>query len=500
MVIITDDQRWDAIHAYGKHEWLQTPNIDKLSADGVMFTKAFCQAPLCSASRTSLFSGRYPHRNGIYGFEYAPADSPYLRPWIPDVLGKHGYKRAHFGKNGAARVIVDPKTNKSSPAGDTFYPDGNTELSKYKRLDNADRGIDKKKYGVITRTSDGGPIIAGAHPRPAGETIDAYIANDAVAFIETLENDESSPTFLNVGFQFPHTPVLVPAPYDTLCDPEDMDTNLLTPEEESKMSEQTKIAVKLFGMHGLTEEQIRKTIAHYYAYNTYGDIHLGRVVDAFKKKSEQQNRPWLIILAADNGWHLGDHGMNAKFTFYDVSAHVPLIVSSSDGRFSGGTKYEEFVEFVDIAPTIMSAAGITVPDYFDGIDLGDLISGNVKPKEFVVSEEFHVLRRAMIRGEYLGREYALSMRTKPDKFNLPDDQNWALSAPLLSLDIHLFDVVEDPYETNNLSGDPSYLPVIMDLKSKLEKKIFVNRIEPRWQDILKQRHQYGDGKQDRLGD
>jgi arylsulfatase A-like enzyme len=499
LVLITDDQRWDAIRAYGRHEWLQTPNMDKLARDGVMFTKAFCQAPLCNASRTSLFSGRYPHRNGIYGFEMAPHDSPHLRPWLPELLGATGYQRAHYGKNGASRVMKNEQ-GRWVGTGKWEYPDGNTELGDYKKRDANEATLDVAALGIVRRTSKGGVIIAGKHPSPAGQTIDAFIADDAVAFIESRKDDQTAPMFVNVGFQFPHTPVLVPAPYDQLYDPAKMPFTTLSDAERSRMAAQVKYAVEGFGMHGLTEAQVRRSVAHYYGYTTYGDVQLGRVVDAFKAKSERQGRPWLIVLAADNGWHLGEHGMNAKFTYYDVSVRVPLIVVSSDGRFPKGKRFDRFVEFVDIVPTVLAAAGVAAPDYLDGHDLAPVVSGAKPARTEAISEQFHVMRRAGIRALHDGKEYLLAIRTKPDQFNMARDFAWLKTARTSELDAHLFDVAADPGETVNLATDLKYLPVVEALRARLQQRLYDGRIEPRWQDILPQRHSYGEGKLDRLID
>jgi arylsulfatase A-like enzyme len=499
LVIVTDDQRWDAIRAYGKHAWLQTPNMDRLAREGVMFTRAFCQVPLCAASRTSIFSGRYAHKNGVYGFESVPDDSPHLRPWLPDILGAHGYQRALFGKDGAVWVRRDER-GRWVGAGPKHYPDGHRDLPSYKRRDVAEADLDGQALGIIRRTSEGGVIIAGRHPQPAGQTIDAFIADDAVAFIQERRDTQDAPFFLNVGFQFPHTPVLVPAPYDRLYAPAKMPLATLEDAERAGMSQQMQYAVRAFGMHGLTADQVRQTVAHYYAYNTYGDVHLGRVVDAFKAKSARQGRPWLVVLASDNGWHLGEHGMNAKFTFYDVAARLPLIVASSDDRFAPGTRYDGLVEFVDIVPTILAAAGLPAPDYLDGRDLRGMIAGTTPARQEAIAEQFHVMRRGMIRATHEGREYLLAIRTKPDRFDLERDFGWLRTAPTSELDAHLFDVAADPEQVRNLARDPRHAAVVEALRLRLQARLYDGRIEPRWKALLPQRHAYGEGKADALVD
>jgi len=494
LIIVTDDQRWDAIQALSPHRWLQTPNMDQLVNEGVTFTRAYCQTPLCAASRATIFSGRYAHRNGIYGFENYPDTSSVLRPWLPEILNQNGYECALFGKDGTGR-----KTQKGNGAftggNEKYFTGGFIELNDYakagKKVDESK--LDFEKYGVITRTSTGGVIIGGIDPNPNGQTIDAHIAEDAINFIHTKNGKDDKPFYLHVGFNFPHTPVLVPKPFDTLYVASKMNVPEFTPEEFNKMSPQVQGAVERFMMKGLTKEQIQKTIAYYYAYNTYGDIYLGKVVDSFKKKSQEQGREWIIVLVSDNGWHLGEHGMNAKFTYYDQSVHLPLVVASSNDKFSRGKKCSNIAEFVDIVPTILSFSGIEQPDYLDGRDLYQTYIDSIEPRKEAISEEFHVMRRGMVSGKFNGQNFVFSMRTRPENFVLGADMDWVKTASNNQLDIHLFNLGSDPNEINNMAGNPEYAKIISYFKSRLIDRLYSNRNEPRWQDIIEQRQSYGNG-------
>jgi len=236
LIIVTDDQRWDAIQALSPHKWLQTPKMDQLVNEGVAFTRAYCQTPLSAASRASILSGRYAHHNGIYGFENYPDTSSVLHPWLPEILNQNGYECALFGKDGTGR-----KTQKGNGAftggNEKYFTGGFIELNDYakagKKVDESK--LDFEKYGVITRTSTGGVIIGGIDPNPAGQTIDAHIAEDAINFIHTKNGKDDKPFYLQVGFNFPHTPVLVPKPFDTLYDASKMNVPEFTPEEFNKM-------------------------------------------------------------------------------------------------------------------------------------------------------------------------------------------------------------------------------------------------------------------------
>jgi len=146
---------------------------------------------------------------------------------------------------------------------------------------------------------------------------------------------------------------------------------------------------------------------------------------------------------------------------------------------------------VDIAPTMLRAAGIRVPEYMDGRDLYLTAHDKVPPRTEVISEEYQVMCRAMIRTSHNGVHYFLSMRTRPEDFVRGEDLYWATRAPLAELDVHLFDIDKDPREVKNLAGDPAYLPVAQALRNRLQNRIFVDRCEPRWREIIPQRMQYG---------
>ena len=82
--IMTDEHRWDTICAYGRYDWVRSPNLDALAAEGVLFREAYCQAPLCVGSRVSMLTGRYPHHTGVYGFEYSHPDTTFSVPFFTE--------------------------------------------------------------------------------------------------------------------------------------------------------------------------------------------------------------------------------------------------------------------------------------------------------------------------------------------------------------------------------------------------------------------------------
>lgn len=275
--IVTDDQRPDSVAAYnrlvsGNDEsplgYVESPNIDRLAAEGVIFTRAMCNSPACGPSRGSMFSRRYPFRNGHYAFEQTHQAPDFVRPAVPQLLRAQGYATAAFGKddpyiyrwgpgqgfydagfydprihnkhglqrNGVGDFATLKEFGKGGMSGGTeivFYPDGrqrkyflsrnNAELT---AEDRAGRALTDKEFDILR--SDGRKgiktlVLGGVNPKPAADTADAHIATEMKNYLanagrqyKTLWGkkvrgaDTSKPQFIHLGFHFPHTPVLPP--------------------------------------------------------------------------------------------------------------------------------------------------------------------------------------------------------------------------------------------------------------------------------------------------
>ncbi|OGV77602.1 MAG: hypothetical protein A3K19_32405 [Lentisphaerae bacterium RIFOXYB12_FULL_65_16] len=219
--------------------------------------------------------------------------------------------------------------------------------------------------------------------------------------------------------------------------------------------------------------------ASYYGLASYVDDQLGRIIAAFKEFCG--NRPWLIVFNPDHGCKLGEHGMHEKFTFYDESVHVPLIVASSDGRFPRGARCDRFAELVDLAPTFLGAAGVSLPTHFEGLDLADTASGRARERTEAVSEKKTYGRRAMLRT----RDWSFEMQVSPDpvvgKPLKPDEMKWPATATLDQLDVSLFDRHADPREVRNLGTDPARLELCEGFRRRLVARLFPeDRVEYDW--------------------
>ena len=189
-----------------------------------------------------------------------------------------------------------------------------------------------------------------------------------------------------------------------------------------------------------------------------------------------------MYVNGDHGWKLNDHGAYSKFTPWNIDSQNPIVVISSDKKkYPAGKVVKDYTEFVDIAPTILSAAGANVKsaafNYLDGFDLAEIASGKAPKRDYVVGESHAITGpRAYIRT----KEYAFSIQDRPNK-KRGENMNWAVNAAYKDLDPALYDMINDPQETNNLAFDKAYEKIAMAMKEKLINIVLGdNRAEVLW--------------------
>lgn len=525
--------------------YVESPQVDRLTQMGTTFINTYCQAQGCAPSRASMHYGRYPFRSGIYEFEYHNNNAEHCKPTLPEQMAKLGYQTLHVGKLGVRiKTVKDGKVkpydiyqtdikfktmhkdgftawgkdnfstvdgnNLKTPLRSTEYfvtSEGKFEFSSLQlekeRPEYA--GTTKetlKKYDLMRHYNpkkgkfvDKGMIISGVSPRPAGETRDGFYTSVLADYLKNTEKtytigsqtvkgvDTSQPLFCHLGYDFPHTPVLPPADYRERFKKYNYKVPEYSQEEFDQMAKQMQKQVQSGFSDHYTDEEKQKFIQDYYAFCAYGDDLVGQAADAFIEYSEKNKQEWMIIYVhGDHGWKLNDHGSVSKFTPWDVDAHNPIVVISSDKKkFPAGKVVRDFTEFVDIAPTALAAGGAQLKNkkysYLDGLDLAEVVSGKAPVRDYVVGESHAVTGpRAFIRT----KDYVFSMQTRPHK-NRGKDFDWARNASYEELDPALYHFAIDPNEVNNLAFDKKYKKVAMVMKEKLINIVLGdNRVEVAW--------------------
>lgn len=335
LLILSDEHARDVIGAYGNRR-VSTPNLDRLTESGVLFRNAYTPCPICIPARAALATGRYVHEIGYWdnGIPYDGA----VRSWhhelrdrghVVDSIGKLHFK-GQGCDHGFSREI-EP----------LHVVDGEGDLLGCIRDDPPRR---HKRAGI----EEAGP----------GES--SYIRYDrenagrACNWLREHAQDREA-WVLQVGFVLPHPPYIAPPDLYARYPADSFDLPPQSREGEWPRHPAMEYLRRFFDFdRPFSEQKIRELMSAYYGAVTYLDEQIGRVFRTLGELGLEQRT--LIVYASDHGESMGARGIFGKFTMYEESAAVPLIVSGPG--VAAGTTCESPVSLVDIYPTVLEAAGI----------------------------------------------------------------------------------------------------------------------------------------------
>jgi iduronate 2-sulfatase len=433
----------------------KTPNLDRLALRGVRFDRAYCQFPVCNPSRISLLLGRYPTTTDTIDFA-----RPALlgRDWV--TLTEH-FRAGGYAVQLRGKIYHYPEPKPWSAGEEAVRKQQETH-----RKMMADRTRWEPYRTLAPPTTRWVQHLRTRsnvfYPVPGDEKIDAETNTQDYDWPADVKNTQQAlrllkqwarsrkPFFLGLGFFKPHVPLVAPQKFFDLFPPEKMplpeDFAPTPTADDSVPRHALRYNLDLFYEERPTPERARAAITAYYACVAFMDEQLGIVLDALEQLGLRDNT--VIVLWGDHGWHLGEKGMWAKGTLFDVSAHAPLIIV--DPRLkTAGQACPRTVEFVDIYPTLVDLCGLAVPPGLEGRSLTPLLNNPTaawdKPALSVVARE-----------SWLGR----SLRTERWCYTEWDEGRYGLE---------LYDHQTDPRETKNLASDPQYAATVAELREKLHK-------------------------------
>ena len=424
--LFTDQHAASFTGCYGD-EVADTPNLDRLASNGALFENAHCPSPLCIPSRMAMMAGTYPHDVGVYtNRDYLKSDTPTLA----HALGAAGYNTSLIGR----MHFIGPDQlhgYQTRRVGDISVNWPGPPLIDYGELNKA-RGTK-------------GPTLQYAG---FGETTvhhyDRSVTEGALDYIEELAKDgNDQPFFITVGWYGPHPPFIaleedykffegrVPPP--SLSPPvSDEHSYLKSWRDQGEF-------------HDIPEDHIMRARTAYYANLRMIDRQIGKVLDSLAHKGLLNNT--LIVYASDHGEQLGERGFWQKNTFYDHSVKVPLI-ASWPGQIGTGQRRSEIVNLVDLSASFIAAGGATPLPHGKGQSFLDLLNGhsskwqNLTLSEFyggLVSIETSAIANRLVRNE----------RFKYVYYHGHDAQ--------------LFDMIEDPDETNDLIASLDHQHIVAQM-------------------------------------
>lgn len=407
LVIHADQHRGDCIGAYGNPD-IKTPHLDALAAAGVRFANSFCAFPVCTPSRYSLLCGLPVHEHRGWDNRSTLASGT---PTFPLLLRQAGYTTKAVGKMHLTPTYLDVGFDELELAEQDgpgrWDDDYHRDLRRAGIVDANDLEDQRAEYRKDARAAYWDTF--GALPSNLSEANHSttWIAQRAVAALE--EWDAAKPALLMVGFIKPHHPFDPPLPWASMYKPESV--SILPGWTPENLACDLALNKGYFPHAKLTEAALRRCMALYYASISQIDHHIGRMIQVLRAKGLYEDT--LIVFTSDHGEFLGFHHMLLKGNhMYDPLAKVPLIIKLP-GR-AGGSVRDTLANTIDLAPTILKAAGLQVPDGMKGIDLSDPKSS----RDIVFCEtRQHVMARTQVR------KLLYDVRT-PDRslfFNLQSD-------------------------------------------------------------------------------
>lgn len=420
--LLTDDHRQDALGAYG-NALIHTPQLDRMAAEGVTFNRAFVTTAICMTSRASILAGQYAARHGIWRFDtgFTPGQ---LAQTYPGMLKAAGYRTGFIGKWG----VGSPPTNFFDF--NTGFPGQGSYLLK---VNGADRHLD------------------------------SVLGDQALEFLAGAKRDQ--PFCLSVSFKAPHvddsanTAHSRPFPHDPAL--EHLYQNITIPVpalnapqyfEQLPVFLQNSEARARWAIRFWSPARYQDSVKSYYRLISGVDVVVGRIREKLQELGA--DRDTVIVFTSDHGFYLGEYGLAGKWFPHELSLRVPLIVF--DPRLPPerrGRRRDELVLNLDIAPTLLDAAGVTPPATMQGRSLLPLVRGESPGwrTEFFYEHLF----------DHPGLPKSEAVRTERWKY-----MRFVETQPVYEA---LYDLERDPGETSNLADTPENHALLDDLRARHER-------------------------------
>lgn len=412
LFIMYDQLRFDYLSCAG-HPHLQTPNMDRVAGQGVRFTNAFVQSPICGSSRMSFYTGRYVSSHGAQWNGYPLRVGEMT---MGDHLRKSGMDCWLIGKThmradaeGMARLGLSPESligARQAQCGfdirvrddglwgygpDGYYDQNRSPYNEYlksKGYDGENPWADYANAGI-----EGGEIasgwILGNADKPANireeDSETAWLTGEAIRFVDEAEG----PWCAHVSYIKPHWPYIVPAPYHNMFGRNHVPAPVRHPAEREDAHPVYDAFMNRAVARAFHQDEVRdKVIPAYMGLIKQCDDQLGRLLDHLEATGRMKDT--MIVITSDHGDYLGDHWMGEKDLFHDPSVKIPLIVFDprAEADATRGTVCDALVESIDLAATFVEAAGGDVPDHvLEGRSLMPWLRGETPAwRDFVISE------------------------------------------------------------------------------------------------------------------
>ncbi len=431
LLITTDQQRFDTCGPDAP-PFMRTPHFNLLSHEGIRFTRAYADCPLCVPMRVSIMTGKHPWTHGMMG-NGKSSDVMDREGTLPTLLREQAYQTAAIGK-----MHFSPQRVRHG-FDEMIIPD-----DYYRQMKESGNPLQPMRSGLGQNE-----VFATMGTVPESMTLTSWIAEQSLEYIRD-RRDPTLPFFLWCSFSKPHPPLDPPEPYYSMY------RNCEIPEpvygdwcDDEHCPEPIKRHRQQWFGDLLRPEIIREGRSAYYGLITQIDYNIGRIFAALQDALLFDDT--LIVYTSDHGELLGDHRCIAKTWFFEGASHIPFVLrlpkSWEDRRH--GTSCEGLVVPADILPTLLTAAGGTPPDDVDGLNLIAIARGQSPPRRYLEAR-FDC-----------AREFTYLAIT---------DGAWKYIYYPEGAAEQLFDLQTDPKELKNLASLEEFDPKRSELRAELIRR------------------------------
>jgi len=448
LIVMTDHQRGDTVLA--EHP-ARTPNVERLAAEGVTFTEAFCPTPHCCPSRATFMSGLMPSGHGIWNNvlnRQALRTSLHegVRLWS-ESLAAAGYAMHYSGK---WHVSAEER-----PADRGWIEHDATATEKLAHGRDWEHFAEFADAPEPAERGEGEVLVPGwradgryrLYGENRGNAADERTTDHAARLVRELAGSEA-PWCVYAGLVGPHDPFIVPQKY---LDMYNLDEIPLPANYSDTMEDKPRVYQRMrsdrFGQ--LSEREVREGIRHFWAYCTYLDDMFGRILSALEESGQAEDTA--VLFCSDHGDYCGEHGLFCKgIPCFRGAYHVPAVVRWPQGLANPGRRVDRLVSLADFAPTFLELAGLEVPEGLYGRSLMPFLRdrGPDSWRDALITQcngvELYFTQRSVLTKQH---------RYTFNGFDFDE----------------LYDLEKDPGETVNLAADDSRAGLRRELCAKLMK-------------------------------
>ncbi len=408
LVVIADDMRWDAMGVAGSRI-VRTPHLDRLAKEGCYFANHFVTTSICPTSRASIMTGQYARRHKVYGFTDI-LRPPQLDQIFPVRLRRAGWQTCFIGKWG--------------------FGDGHP--------------LPAGRFDAFHGFGGQGDYRAYSHKGPMH--LNDFQTMQALTFLRN--RNTKKPFLMVVSTKAPHKPIEPQPRFRKLYN------GVKIPRACTDTQEHFRAVAPLFtGRNNISRyNDFRYNYAAfqnhargYYALITGVDAVLGNIVEGLRKAGELENT--IVVFTSDNGYMLGEHGIEGKNTVFEESIRAPLIIRAPG---YGGRHVAAMTLNIDIGPTVLDMAGVAIPERMQGLKLVSAMNGGK------TRQAFYYEHPVAFVGETTPCE---GLRTEEWKYM----RYWR--GPKAQAEM-IFNLKQDRFEERNLAKQPEYAGKLAELRAQ----------------------------------